>query len=320
MRRLFLAIAIIVFAIPLSTALAQPILELDRVTVEIWPEYDRPSAQVALPNALVIYRITLKAQTTMPAQVSLRIPKEAGQPYNLANLDVDNQLYTIVFTTVSEGDWIRVNFTTPTPNVQLEYYDPRLVVNGAAHSLEYKWAGDYKVNSMTFKVQKPPSASDMAITPTQGTVSQEDGGLTYYTSNVGPVDAGTGFTFKVGYTKNDTTLTADGLIQLTPIPTNPASSAGKPGDSTTLLFLGLGVGAVLLIGGLVWFIFQRRAGSQSAQNSYRRHSGGASTHTWQQEGTPSTSAEGVVYCHQCGKRAQTGDTFCRSCGTRLRVE
>ncbi|HEX6268955.1 MAG TPA: zinc ribbon domain-containing protein, partial [Anaerolineales bacterium] len=26
------------------------------------------------------------------------------------------------------------------------------------------------------------------------------------------------------------------------------------------------------------------------------------------------------YCHECGARAQPGDRFCRTCGSRLRVE
>ena len=31
-------------------------------------------------------------------------------------------------------------------------------------------------------------------------------------------------------------------------------------------------------------------------------------------------AEGAVYCHQCGKRAGSGDVFCRTCGSKLRHE
>jgi hypothetical protein len=27
-----------------------------------------------------------------------------------------------------------------------------------------------------------------------------------------------------------------------------------------------------------------------------------------------------LYCHECGTRAQTGDRFCRVCGSKLRVE
>jgi hypothetical protein len=30
--------------------------------------------------------------------------------------------------------------------------------------------------------------------------------------------------------------------------------------------------------------------------------------------------EGQAYCHECGTRAYPGDRFCRTCGSRLRIE
>jgi hypothetical protein len=36
-------------------------------------------------------------------------------------------------------------------------------------------------------------------------------------------------------------------------------------------------------------------------------------------GTSQETVEEQAYCHECGTRAQKGDRFCRTCGSRLRV-
>jgi uncharacterized OB-fold protein len=36
--------------------------------------------------------------------------------------------------------------------------------------------------------------------------------------------------------------------------------------------------------------------------------------------TQQASETSAVYCYQCGKRAQPGDVFCRTCGMRLKAE
>ena len=68
----------------------------DKVQVNIWPEYDRA-------GVLVIYRMTLAAATSLPAQVTVRIPISAEKPYNLAMRDVDGLLYNLDYTLADDG-------------------------------------------------------------------------------------------------------------------------------------------------------------------------------------------------------------------------
>jgi hypothetical protein len=93
---------------------AQNETELSKMVINIWPEYDRP-------GVLVFYRITLASQTNLPATVSIRIPRAAEKPFNVAMKDVDGRLDNLQFTTITDGDWVRVTFTTPVPEVQFEY-------------------------------------------------------------------------------------------------------------------------------------------------------------------------------------------------------
>jgi hypothetical protein len=59
----------IVLLVPVSVQ-AQGKLHLSLVSVDIWPEYDRPAV-------LMIYHITLAPDTVLPASLSLRVPSGA---------------------------------------------------------------------------------------------------------------------------------------------------------------------------------------------------------------------------------------------------
>ena len=162
MKRLviiLLLIAVLAF-MPAMAARAQGPVEFDSMEIDVWPEYDQP-------EALVIYKITIASKATMPAQITLRMPKDAIQPPTVAMKDVDGQLYNLNFTTAADGDWVKVTFSAPSPNLQFEYYDANLAKNGDARSYEFHWSGDFQVNNMIFVVQQPLHATQMTILMSQ---------------------------------------------------------------------------------------------------------------------------------------------------------
>jgi uncharacterized OB-fold protein len=68
----------------------------------------------------------------------------------------------------------------------------------------------------------------------------------------------------------------------------------------------VGIGLLLIGAGIVGFVTWQR-GSQMTKAIKRQK--------------PRQQKEGedeFIYCSQCGKRAQPGDVFCRTCGTRLK--
>jgi hypothetical protein len=299
-----LVLVSLLFGLPAVPAVqAQSTVEFDSVQVDLWPEYDRP-------EVLVIYRITLSAGTSLPAQVSLRIPVAAGQPYNVANQDVDGMLYLLDYDLVLEGDWLRVNFTTPTPTLQLEFYDASIVKEGQLRKYDFKWAADYNVSSLTVKVQKPNTATDFSLLPQMGSAQQEGDGLFYYTTLVGKVDVGTPVSLSFSYNKPDDSLSVTSM----PVQASaPIEAPVTPVEWPLILPWILGAVGLLVIGlGGLWYWQSGR--KSSAPAGTRRHRPAAP------EARPAAEGNGTVFCHACGKRAGPGDAFCRACGTRLRNE
>lgn len=308
MKRILMTVWMLISLVVLlvQPAHAQSTLEADSMLIDIWPEYDRR-------DALVIYRIRLSAQTSLPAQVSLRMPREAVAPFNVAYKDVDNKLYNMQYNTTADGDWLRITATCPSLDIQFEYYDPRLARSNNKRIFEYRWPGDLKVRNMVFRVQQPINATDLQISPQQGIQSVEDDNLTYFSVSVGAVEAGTPFSFQISYNKADDSLSAASLPvkAAEPITSNPAGSGSLSPENNTII-IGFAIGVVLIALGLVWYFRTTRRETAPAGN--RRHA--------RQKPRRSQPAEPAasVYCHQCGKRSSPGDVFCRACGAKLRHE
>jgi hypothetical protein len=284
---------------------AQSAVVFERMDIDIWPEYDRP-------DVLVIYRIQLASPVSVPAQVSLRIPREAGAPYNLAWEDMDGLLYNLSYSSEVQGDWIKVTFTSPSASIQVEYYDPRLERGEEQRRFQYSWAGDYTVNNMSVSVAQPRSATEMQIFPSFGSGQPREDGLILYSNNIGEVSAGTSFRVILRYTKTDDELSV-GLQAVHPVqPLDGATATGRVGIASALPWALGGLGVFLLVAGVAAFLVTREQ-STHGKRTRKKH---VKVQTRKEK--LQTVGEST-YCHQCGKRSAPADIFCRTCGTRLRV-
>jgi hypothetical protein len=311
MKRWFITYLLVVtLAAPWVSVQAQTPLEIEHLQVDIWPEFDKP-------DALVIYRITISASSTLPAQVSLRIPRIANAPFNLAMKDVDGMLYNLKYDQVVEGEWLRVSFTAASTEIQLEYYDSRIVRDGMLRQFEFYWPGDYRVHTMELRIQQPINASGMKLT--QGALKMGSGviaedGVTYYTVPIdGQVEPGTTFRVGFNYTKPDDILTSSQLQPVRTVPSNVPTGTNSSTTNNLLLVGGIGIGALLIAFGVFWYVNQQRLTPVNASANRRRR------HIRQSIETEPQSANEPTYCHQCGKRAGPSDTFCRSCGAKLKA-
>jgi hypothetical protein len=302
MRKWFLwAILIAVFLLP-QAAVAQAGLVIDRLEVDIWPEYDRP-------EALVIYHLFLTADTALPTDITLRIPAAAGEPYNVAVRDTDGNLYVVDYTRQVDGEWALITFTAPRSEVQFEYYDPGLQKNGPGRTFVYHWPGDYPVNDLSIQVQQPVGASAMEISPNLGAGLTGTDGMIYYNAKVGEVPENNPFEVSLRYQKPDDALSVQ-TIKVEPSGPISQDTAGRTNFSQYLPWILGALGVILLVGGGIWY-YQSQHPPQTAA-ARRRHTGAVKT-------VPGDQETDELYCFQCGRRAGPGDRFCRTCGAPLRT-
>lgn len=306
MRKLLIPVAmVLIMLLPLSVHAQEP-LALSSLQIGIWPEFDEPSV-------LVIYNMTLSSTTTFPASVSVRIPITAGEPNAVAARQVDGSLINLDHSSQVAGQWALISFTTATPEVQLEYYDPGLSKDGNTRHFSYIWPGDYAVSQLTIQVQEPVGSSDMRISPSLGGGAVGNDGLTYFTQDIGAVSAGQNFQITIDYQKSNDALSAANLPVKSSAPIPQGSSTDL--NLKTWLPWALGIlGAGLIIGGVIWYW---QSGRQRPIPQTRRSRTRAAPY---EPDSGAGSSEAAVYCSQCGKRAMPGDQFCRSCGSQIQYK
>ncbi|MHB0966254.1 MAG: zinc ribbon domain-containing protein [Bellilinea sp.] len=304
MRRLFVIFVLLVGLLTTVPAQAQSAPVIESMEIGLWPEYDRA-------DVLVIYRITLSPEVNLPVQMSIRIPADVDAPYNLAMKEVDGLLYNLAYTSEVEGEWLKVTFTTPSAELQLEYYDPGLTREATQRSFEYIWNGDFAINDLAVAIQQPVNATDMQVLPDFGVgIAQEDG-LTYFTKQVGKVPAGTPVTVRFSYVKSDDSLSF-GSQSVQPVQAASGDAAGRVNAGDFLPWVLGGVGLVLILGGVVWFMATRNRSAVSPGKKRHRS-------TNRQDEMAASQIE-QIFCPKCGRRASASDLFCRACGNRLRSE
>lgn len=294
-----------------STAVQQEPVKISSLEINIWPEYDRP-------ETLIIYRILLSADTRLPAQISLRIPRTAGAPYSLAMKDLDGLLYDLEYTLISEGDWNRAVFITSSAEIQVEYYDPQMQKEDSLRTFRYRWIGDYPIDDLKIVVQQPRTATDLSIGPSfdRGVVNPDDQ-LKYYTADLGQLSTGIGYTMQFSYHKTTDSLSAS-TFSVSPAGDYPiqktyyervksfVSTLQENRNLKVVIFLVLGCMLLLF---LLSLLSEKQWIRLDTIKSGTRKSG-------VKEKTDTVEA---VYCFQCGKLARRGDVFCRVCGSKLRM-
>jgi hypothetical protein len=284
------------FFFPL-TAGAQTPVTLASLEVQLWPEYDQPSM-------LVIYDFKLADSVKLPAEISIRIPKEANLTAVAYQAADGTQLYAPYAGPTSSDAWQIVTVQIQTPAVyHAEYYQP-LSKSGTQREFSYLWPGDYAVDDLAISVRTPVDATNMTTSPNMQSVPGSDDAA-HLKKDFGAVKAGQQVSLQMNYTKTTEALSAS-QQDLQPSQPLGAGTLGRVMLSNYLPYIVGVLGAVLVAGGSIYFWQSSRSRRETGG---RRHRSAA-----QREGVGS----GDVYCPHCGARTQTGDRFCRVCGTKLR--
>lgn len=295
MRKLVLMLAIFFAMIIPNSIRAQDELRLSLVSVDIWPEYDQPAV-------LMIYRITLAPETSLPASLSLRIPSDA-QINAVAVVDPIKGLVNTPYDNSIQGQWSVLKIPTNSLQVQVEYYIP-LVKDGITRHVVFEWPGDYVLDTMEANFLRPLGAESVTISLPPIDTSPGQDGLTNYRVKAINLAADQSFFLKIDYQRNTDALSISSL-PVQPVTTPGPDTPGHVSMTGILPLILAGIGMLLIVAGIIGFVVWQR-GAQGSQLVKVRVS------------KREENEDEFIYCHECGKRAQPGDIFCRTCGTLLK--
>lgn len=300
MPRKLILLSLIMAALAMSgPAEAQSSARLERATISIWPEYDRPSA-------LVILRAELPSDTAFPTQVELKIPAGVGQPFAVAQRAGDDRLVNADYD-FREGTeaWSTVVVTAETPVIWVEYYD-NLEFAGEARTFEYTWPGTPLAGELLYEVQHPVGATDLILEPPATAEVVGADGLVYSRGPFQDGLEGSLPSFSLRYMKASSVLTVDAIgAAADSAPELPAQQDAARAPAEWLAYAVGGLGVVLLVGaGLLYW--RNRASEGGGPSRPRRRS--------------IARRQGGRYCHECGQVVSEGDRYCSNCGARLRQE
>jgi hypothetical protein len=283
----------------------QTSVQIRRLEVAIWPEYDRP-------EALVIYRIELPAEVELPATVEIPIPADTGEPHAIAVRGPEGGLLVAPYRLQVGGGWTTVFVEADSRSVQIEYYD-EIDLTAAERRFEFTWPEGYPADEVGYEIQQPVGAEGMQIDPPPDEQARGGDGLTYHWAELGGVGASSSFNIELSYVKSTGALTVEQVQPPAPALSRPDATTGQTPDISSFLpwvLAALGLG---FVGTGAFIYFRGRPDRESARaKTPRRRKPSRRTER---------SAEGdvgSVFCHVCGNRAGVGDRFCRHCGARLR--
>ncbi|HLO30378.1 MAG TPA: zinc ribbon domain-containing protein, partial [Anaerolineales bacterium] len=208
---------------------------------------------------------------------------------------------------VEQGNWqaVTINVQSYDPH-RIEYYQP-LTRDGNKRQFKYQWLGDYTVKEFTITIQVPVDSTGLITSPLlQSTAKTTDGMdiLGRFIKN--ELKMGNSFQFALEYQRTSDALT--GPSEADQVRSSEPVGADTPGRVTiTNLPWVIGAFGLALIG-IALFSYWRS--TQSSEAKPRR----------QRRRQPKQLDVVEAYCHECGARAHAGDRFCRTCGSRLRLE
>ena len=296
MRKWFSILVLGIFLAFPSLAFAQTNITLESMNVQLWPEYDQPSM-------LVITDFKVAAGTTFPVDMSFRIPLDANL-IAVATYTADGNLMNAVFEGPTvQGEWQVFTVTVEADSARFEYYQP-ITFSGTQRVFSYLWDGDYAVNAFNMRALEPADTTSLTTVPKLSSISQADG-LKYFEGEPVKLKAGEQYALSLQYNKTTDKLIASAQGNQLSAPVNE-DTPGRVSLNNYLPYIIGGVGVLLIVGGLVYYLRSGRSTSKKARR--RAHTVNAENEEGGEE----------LYCPQCGTRAKSNDRFCRVCGARIR--
>jgi len=271
----------------LACGQAKDAVRLSSLSIEIWPEFDRPAARVIL-------RGVIAEGVKLPAAVTLRLPASSEGPAAVAfSSTADGNLLNLRHDKSTAGGFTTVKFDAPERYFHVEFYDSMSTAD-PARIYTYTWPGDLAVERASVVIQEPAAAQGITTEPPLGNMSSGAGGLTYRTGDLGALPAGKALPITVKYSKTDARPSAEIKGLRTAAPPEAAASApaaaATPAAGLPVWVIPMAALAVLGVVAALLVFFM-----------------------WRRQRAPGSSA----FCTKCGAPLPAGSNFCGKCGAKL---
>lgn len=272
-------------------------IQIDALDVQLLPEYEPESM-------LVIWKIGLSEDTSLPRELMVKIPAEAEiQSITLVENDGGQILVNAEGEAITIGEWQNIRLTTTLPEVHMTYLDPNLTEENNQRIFNFSWISSYTVNTITINVYQPHGINDINTTPPLPLITDKTNPISQYTGELGAVSAGENFTFTLSYSNGAGTPAYPNLDVVPAMPVDERTTGRSASPLSVILWLiAVAVSILFLVGWYFWWI--RKNIMEKRNRAYQ----GVGTMNLERQ---------VVYCHECGMRSESNDNYCRNCGTAL---
>jgi hypothetical protein len=162
------------------------------------------------------------------------------------------------------------------------------------------------------------------LTPASESSQKAADGLTYYIFNRRNLAAGEKLDITISYSKTDSGLSAPQLVapaggtaQSSAVAVAPAATS----STSVLPWILIGLGVLLLVGILVYWLMSRRSQAAPTTVASVRPAAvrpGRSTSPVRPTVPARRPGEGVTFCTSCGHALKADDRFCSQCGAPRR--
>ncbi len=279
-------------------ALADDNDRLANLTIEVWPEYDKPLV-------LVQYDGEVAVKENLPRDISFFIPASADLAAT-AYLDANGDYLNIpdAPTIQDAGDGFkRVTFKLPVPHFHLEYYYNPLQ-GSPDKTMDFVYKAAQSAENVELGIQQPLKAENFKTDPATQVQTTDPHNFTYHIFSYPSLNAGQVERIHVSYTKTDPNPSIANLPKPASAPTNAESALSNSPPSLPAVLIAGSV-ALMALGGFAWWSRRRNeleTAPARADTSRRRKRGQGTT----------------GFCVECGRALQADDIFCPRCGTRRR--
>ncbi len=282
------AFALFIAVIPQVFAQDQSTITFKNTTLTIDPEYD-DYANLDVPSVLVMYEGEIVSSSLQ--KITFLVPSDAvmysagsGPRSQYVIGDSLNLSGTSNLTGYKE-----ISFIPRTNYFVVEYYAP--IQGQPDRSIPFELHTLYPISNMRVVIQEPKRATNFKVSP-EGTLGSDQEGFKAHAYNIPSVTPDQPLAYDITYTKQDT---------------NPSQGASGSGPSANTPLILIVIGAIVVLGVILFFLPQLRGNSRRT---------GSRTQRRQAERTARKDQKSK-FCRDCGKPVKDNDRFCPSCGQPL---